>query len=82
MSYEYDDRAPVTPINSSASQLTAALENLLAARDNLAIKKSDMPDNLVPGGEDRYLKREQDAYNRAANAYEQAVINSVKGSLY
>lgn len=77
MSYVYDERAPITRIRPSAEMLIKSLEDLQSARESLNKAIEQRPPECDPS----FYKREQDAYNRAANAYEDAVIQSVKASL-
>lgn len=83
-SVKYDDRKtghnfdgkPVTPARESASRLAEAMLSLIGAKLALDQAKRKVPSYTAQWSDSDYYADEQETYNRACEAFENAILNS------
>lgn len=71
---EYDGEGAPRPARPEAIRLAETMVNLNAAAERLETARADVPGYTGQYGPDDFVKHEQDAYNRAAEAFADAVL--------
>jgi hypothetical protein len=71
----------VIPARRTANDLADALNRLILAQKELKKKKKSVPLYTGQWSDDQYYKDEQQEVNDAANAFEDAIVNSIKASI-